>query len=144
MSQQIAHFFCQWCSSETPNHIARDLQNMHWRGKLVRGNDLESWHQPRLTQAASMSPSAWCMSRKARICRAGSVRNAEVSIICRWFTKRTSFQNTFIDTEICRKKRFFFFLCVICWSRDQTEIYRMTVYSTVTIKNCKSYIKNKS
>ena len=59
-------------------------------GELVRGNDLESWHQPRLTQAASMSPSAWCMSRKARICRAGSVRNAEVSIICRWFTKRTS------------------------------------------------------
>ena len=118
--------FCQWCSSETPNHIARDLQNMHWRGKLVRGNDLESWHQPRLTQAASMSPSAWCMSRKARICRAGSVRNAEVSIICRWFTKRRS-----IGIEICPNKKMKIHMRDM-FLKDHPKIYVMTVYLSQT------------
>ena len=116
-----------------------------------------------------MSPSAWCMSRKARICRAGSVRNAEVSIICRWFTKRTSIgieicpnkkmkihmrdmflkdhpkiyvmtvylsqvcglQNTFIDTEICRKKIFFSFfrMCDMLVKRSDRDLSNDSIFN---------------
>ena len=95
-------------------------------GEACSWQGLESWHQPRLTQAASMSPSAWCMSRKARICRAGSVRNAEVSIICRWFTKRRS-----IGIEICPNKKMKIHMRDM-FLKDHPKIYVMTVYLSQT------------
>jgi len=69
--------------SETPNHTNPDLENMQWRGKLVRFNYLEFFHKQRLVCTTSMRPSVWCMSRTD--CRVAgiSVRNVEVSIICR-------------------------------------------------------------